>query len=206
VDTSISRKDGFDWKENANRDMDSRRDSVDSREIQNVDISDILADEKRKQVREVQRAKRGWQMLIFGFAFAINALNHFKETYITKLTAEIKDLGLMLSANVCLAVGFLFFGNIYDNLLHPKNLTSGLLFSLGIFTLIVFLTALTFFLEWHPRPSNEFMLQQRNLRGGHRRCCSVDPDRTSPGGWCKIFYYVSSFTLPRSSSCIIGSP
>ena len=67
----------------------------------------------------------------------INFLISFRDFYIIDSTNQTPDSPINLAINLCKGIGYIFMGNLYDNVHKPQKLTFIMLILLAIFTCLV---------------------------------------------------------------------
>ena len=97
----------------------------------------MKADEKEDSIKRERRRVIQWQIAIFTIAFLINFIISYRGHFIIEVLKNEKDSGIMYSINLCMGIGFLILGNIYDNVQYPKRLTSTLLVLISFICFLV---------------------------------------------------------------------
>jgi len=113
----------------------------------NLDLVEQIADEKARAKRKAKMKRRCYQGIIFLLCFLLNLFNRVREqlfyiwkdcqwsnrdaTHLSHLCQDFK-YSVMISSGI----GFIFLGNIYDNIEKPRQLTALLLVIISAITLI----------------------------------------------------------------------
>ena len=109
------------------------------------DLVEELAQEREISERQKQRRRIGYQILIFLISFTLNFFNRLRQQYIMKwqgcqgeklanATNECNDF--KYSVTISAGIGFIFLGNIYDNIEKPRQVTVLLLVILSVISLV----------------------------------------------------------------------
>lgn len=89
-------------------------------------------------------ARKRYQALIFGICYLLNYSSDVRSYYVyeakecTNINGEVSLFNcnnLQYSVAICAGIGFLFWGNIYDNFDKPRLVTTGLLIILAVLSL-----------------------------------------------------------------------
>ena len=109
------------------------------------DLVEQIADEKEKTKRQARYRRRFFQAIVFMICFTLNFINRIREQFIyiwkdceasavDEPSAVCNDFqySIMISSGI----GFIFLGNIYDNIEKPRQVTTLLLVIISIITLI----------------------------------------------------------------------
>ena len=104
-----------------------------------------LAQQKQIEQRQESSRRVGYQLLIFSFAFLLNFSNNMRQQYIydylgcspSKCKYVSRDQtaycdSFSYSVTISAGIGFVFLGNIYDNVDSPRRITTLLLFLMAL--------------------------------------------------------------------------
>ena len=116
-----------------------------------------LAQQKREETKQEQNRKTLYQALIFGIAYALSFCNNMRQQYIYEclgcrsgkclVTAGLEGFGannvvgtacdsFSYSITISAGIGFIFLGNVYDNIDSPRRVTTALLCTLAVIALV----------------------------------------------------------------------
>jgi len=76
-------------------------------------------------------------VIVFAFAFLVQASIHLRDQFLIKFDLEDPELAITYSIGISISVGYMVIGNIYDNVRNPKLMSVILFAILAFFSLIV---------------------------------------------------------------------
>lgn len=118
--------------------------------VQSKDLVEELAEQKKlEKVQERNRRVR-YQVSIFAIAYALNFFNNLRQQYIYEVIGCFSDRchissvtkidtacdSFRYSITISAGIGFIFLGNIYDNIDSPRRVTTALLCILSLIALV----------------------------------------------------------------------
>ena len=116
----------------------------DDQAMTNTDLVERMAEEKEKDKKKEKRRRRCYQGVVFAICYMLMFFNRIRERiiYIWKdcMATNSNHSGLcndfQYSIMISSGIGFIFLGNIYDNIEKPRQVTTLLLIVISIITLI----------------------------------------------------------------------
>lgn len=116
---------------------------------QNKDLVEQLAAQKKIEKDQERNRRVSYQIFIFSIAFALNFFNNLRQQYIyeiigcfsTKCRQPVLSVdtacdSFRYSITISGGIGFIFLGNIYDNIDAPRQVTAALLCILSLIALV----------------------------------------------------------------------
>lgn len=103
-----------------------------------------IANEKEKEKQKEKNRRRFYQCIVFLICYTLNFINRLREQYIyiwQGCLANNADPNqvcndFQYSIMISSGIGFIFLGNIYDNIEKPRQVTTLLLVIISVVTLI----------------------------------------------------------------------
>ena len=110
----------------------------------NQDLVEQIADEKEKTKRQEIFKRRFFQLIVFLICYTLNFINRIREQFIYIWKDCLQDSkpaatmcnDFQYSIMISSGIGFIFLGNIYDNIEKPRQVTTLLLVIISVITLI----------------------------------------------------------------------
>jgi hypothetical protein len=91
---------------------------------EHVDLVNVYARENSTMQKRVKKRKRIWQTCIFLMTVMVNMVVSFQRVFANSTNNSLSNSSFSYSVSLMRGIGFILLGNLYDNVLQPKKITT----------------------------------------------------------------------------------